>query len=52
MGLQGWQWMYIAWGFPAVVLGVIVFFALTDRPRDAKWLTPEERNAARGRART
>jgi len=45
MGLQGWQWMYIAWGIPAVVLGVVVFFALTDRPRDAKWLTLEERNA-------
>jgi ACS family tartrate transporter-like MFS transporter len=45
MGLQGWQWMYIGWGIPAVVLGIVVFFGLTDRPRDAKWLTPEERNA-------
>jgi len=45
MGLQGWQWMYIVWGIPAVVLGVLVFFGLTDRPRDAKWLSPEERNA-------
>jgi ACS family tartrate transporter-like MFS transporter len=45
MGLQGWQWMYIAWGIPAVVLGLIVLFGLTDRPRDAKWLTAEERNA-------
>jgi ACS family tartrate transporter-like MFS transporter len=45
LGLQGWQWMYIGWGIPAVVLGVIVFFALTDRPRDARWLTKEERDA-------
>ncbi len=45
MGLQGWQCVYIFWGIPAVVLGVVVFFALTDRPRDAKWLTPEERDA-------
>lgn len=45
LGLEGWQWVYIFWGLPAIVLGFIVFFALTDRPRDAKWLTPEERIA-------
>lgn len=45
MGLEGWQCVYIFWGIPAVVLGVIVLFAMTDRPRDAKWLTPEERDA-------
>src|SRR5262249_1569059 len=44
-GLEGWQWIYIAWGIPAVVLGLIVFFALTDRPRQARWLSPEERDA-------
>ena len=45
LGLVGWQWVYIAWGIPAVVLGVIVFFTLTDRPSHAKWLTTEERDA-------
>jgi ACS family tartrate transporter-like MFS transporter len=45
LGLEGWQWVYIFWGIPAVVLGAIVLFALTDRPRDAKWLTTEEREA-------
>lgn len=45
MGLEGWQWVYIAWGIPAVILGVIVLFFLTDRPRQAKWLDPEEREA-------
>ena len=44
-GLQGWQWVYIYWGLPAVILGAIVFFALTDRPRDAKWLAPDESDA-------
>jgi ACS family tartrate transporter-like MFS transporter len=44
-GLEGWQWVYIFWGFPAVLLGLIVLFALTDRPRDARWLSPEEREA-------
>ena len=28
---------------PAIVLGVVTLFYLTDRPRDAKWLRPEER---------
>jgi ACS family tartrate transporter-like MFS transporter len=45
LGLAGWQWVYIFWGLPAVVLGIVVFFLLTDRPRDAKWLTVEERDA-------
>jgi ACS family tartrate transporter-like MFS transporter len=41
-GLEGWQCVYIFWGIPAVVLGVVVLFLLKDRPRDAGWLTPEE----------
>jgi ACS family tartrate transporter-like MFS transporter len=40
--LKGWQWMYIAWGVPSVILGILVLFFLTDRPRDATWLTNEE----------
>jgi ACS family tartrate transporter-like MFS transporter len=45
LGLVGWQWMYIFWGIPAVVLGLLVFFLLTDRPGQARWLEPEEREA-------
>jgi ACS family tartrate transporter-like MFS transporter len=45
LGMEGWQWVYIVWGIPAVVLGVIVFFALTDRPAQARWLTSDEREA-------
>ena len=44
-GLVGWQWVYIAWGLPAIVLGIIVLFALTDRPGQARWLTADERSA-------
>ena len=44
-GLEGWQWIYIVWGLPAVLLGVAVFFLMPDHPRHAKWLTPEEREA-------
>jgi len=43
-GLRGWQIMYIAEAIPTVVIGVITFFVLTDRPEQAKFLSPEERN--------
>jgi ACS family tartrate transporter-like MFS transporter len=43
-GLQGWQVMYIAEAIPTVVIGVITFFVLTDRPEQAKFLTADERN--------
>jgi ACS family tartrate transporter-like MFS transporter len=45
LGLKGWQWVYIGWAIPAVVLGIVVLAWLPDWPRDAKWLTPEERSA-------
>ncbi len=45
MGMAGWQWVYVFWAVPAVILGVAIFFLLTDRPRQAMWLTPEERDA-------
>lgn len=44
-GLVGWQWVFILWGAPAVVLGVASLFLLADWPRDAVWLTTEERDA-------
>jgi ACS family tartrate transporter-like MFS transporter len=45
MGHTGWQWVFIAWGIPAVILGFVVLFYLTDWPREAKWLSAEERDA-------
>ena len=44
-GMHGWQLTYIVWAVPAVVLGVIVLFKLTDRPAQARWLTDDERAA-------
>jgi D-galactonate transporter len=43
MGMKGWQWLFILEAVPALVLSVVVFFYLTDRPADATWLEPEER---------
>jgi ACS family tartrate transporter-like MFS transporter len=42
LGMVGWQWVYVFWAIPAVVLGVAVLWLLTDRPRNARWLTAEE----------
>lgn len=43
LGLHGWQWLFLVEGFPAVVLGLFALRVLTDRPRDAAWLPPNER---------
>ncbi len=44
-GMHGWQIMYIVWAVPAVILGLVVFFKLTDRPAQARWLADDERAA-------
>ena len=43
MGLGGWQWLFVIEAVPALLLSVVVFFYLTDRPADAKWLPAEQR---------
>jgi ACS family tartrate transporter-like MFS transporter len=43
-GLRGWQVMYLAEAIPTVVIGVLTYFILTDRPQQAKFLTAEERD--------
>ncbi len=43
MGLVGWQWMFIFEAIPALILGVVVFFYMTDKPEQAKWLKDDER---------
>ena len=43
-GLEGWQWLFLLEGIPAVVLGFVVLAVLTDRPEQAQWLEPEDRH--------
>jgi ACS family tartrate transporter-like MFS transporter len=43
LGLHGWQWMFLAEGLPAVILGFVVLGFLTDKPGEARWLTAEQR---------
>lgn len=39
----GWRWLFLLEGMPAIVLGVIAFFYLTDWPGEAIWLASERR---------
>jgi MFS transporter, ACS family, tartrate transporter len=41
--VQGWRWLFFLEGVPAILLGIAAFFFLTDWPREATWLTPEQR---------
>lgn len=43
LGLAGWRWVFILEGVPALIFGVATIFYLTDWPREARWLTNEER---------
>lgn len=44
MGLHGWQWLFLLEGIPSMLLGIVTFFYLTDRPREAQsWLAADER---------
>jgi len=51
LGVSGWRWLFLAEGIPAVLLGAVTFFYLTDRPREANWLKPEARAWAEERLR-
>ena len=42
-GWQGWQWLFLLEAVPSLVLGVLAWFWLEDRVKNAKWLTPQER---------
>jgi MFS transporter, ACS family, tartrate transporter len=44
LGLSGWRWLLILEGIPALLGGLVTLFYLTDWPRDAHWLTLDERN--------
>jgi MFS transporter, ACS family, tartrate transporter len=42
--LNGWRWLFMLEGIPAIVLGVVTLFYMTDRPEQARWLPADERD--------
>ena len=43
LGVEGWQWVFLVEGIPAVLLACFGPSILRNRPADAPWLAPEER---------
>ncbi|SAK51411.1 major facilitator transporter [Caballeronia temeraria] len=44
-GLHGWQWMFLLEGVPTIVLGIVLFFKLPNRPTEVRWLSAQEAQA-------
>ena len=44
LGVPGWRWLFLLEGVPAVFLGIATLFLLPDRPNQARWLRPNERD--------
>lgn len=49
LGIPGWRWMFFLEALPAIVLSFVVLRYLTDRPHDATWLSPQEKQALAAR---
>ena len=43
LGIRGWQWLFILEGVPTVVMGIVCYIILTDRPDQARWLSDAQR---------
>jgi len=44
LGMSGWRWLLVLEGIPAFLGGIAALFYLTDRPQQARWLAPEEKD--------
>lgn len=42
-GLHGWQWLFLLEGVPSVLLGIVAYFVLSNRPDEARWLNAAEK---------
>src|SRR6202158_6293915 len=43
LAVEGWRWLFFLEGLPAILLGAVAFFFLTDWPSEASWLAPTQR---------
>ena len=48
-GLAGWQWLFLLEGIPAVLMGFVILLLLPNRPQDARWLSPAQKEWIQGR---
>jgi ACS family tartrate transporter-like MFS transporter len=44
LGLAPWQWLFIIEGLPTLCLAFVVLLYLPESPRDATWLTEQDRS--------
>ena len=43
IGFANWRWMFLIEGLPTIAAGIAAFFYFPNSPREAKWLTANER---------
>jgi ACS family tartrate transporter-like MFS transporter len=51
LGLKGWQWLFVIEGIPSMILGLVTWFYLPDRPAKANWLSDDQRPGCRRASR-
>jgi len=42
-GLAGWRWLFLLEGLPSIFLGIMMYFYIADKPKDAKFLSEDEK---------
>jgi D-galactonate transporter len=42
-GLANWQWLFVLEGIPSIVVGLVAFVVVVDKPAAANWLTEDEK---------
>ncbi len=45
LGIEGWRALFLVEGTLTIVIGILIFSFLPDRPRDARWLKDGEKAA-------
>jgi len=43
-GIHGWRWVFVLEAIPSIILGIVTFLIMTDRPQNVSWLEPKERD--------
>jgi D-galactonate transporter len=42
-GLANWQWLFVIEGIPSIVIGLLAFLLVVDKPAEARWLSDREK---------